>query len=401
MTLNHTIWKTLVDQSNQLKKPTQISQIINTDDIAYIKGLILEIINLFLEKGDYHLGLKTYINQNLDHQVIFKMIENPPQSNQSIEEWCIQIFGEEKFGMVLNTLEGYHNDFSEMAAKLVSPLLKEAGLPLEGLSFLFFMGNYGFTPFGIHKESRGEEGVLFHLGPGKKTFYTWDTPEYNAVEHYTDAIRNIDEMLPHAQAYELEPGDAMFIPHQVFHIADSSEFSLSFVMDYINPPTDKFENKLLQAAAKEDLYLKDDYQTPILSELPSHIDKTTILEKVDIAYRRQLLELKSNAGIIRPSQFLKNNHLPNGIFKIKGKPIFPLLLDKHGEDKVIVFARGHRILKPSHKNINSVLKDINNGKVLTTEDLFTKLLPEWDIVEVYSFVGDLLQIDALEVEESM
>ena len=33
-----------------------------------------------------------------------------------------------------------------------------------------FIGNYGFTPFGVHKENIGEEGFLFHMGPGKKTF---------------------------------------------------------------------------------------------------------------------------------------------------------------------------------------------------------------------------------------
>lgn len=398
MQANATLWKGLVEDSQQLVKPTQIHQLLSKTDISEVHDLIKEIIHAFIDRGEHHIGIKTYINHILKNDVAPKMVENPPLENQTIEEWCKTIFKEEKFGMVLNTLEGYSNDFAEKAATLVSPLLKEAGLPLEGLSFLFFMGNYGFTPFGIHKESRGEEGVLFHLGPGKKTFYTWDTPEYNAVEHYQESFKNIEEMLPSAKAYVLNPGDAMFIPHQVFHIANSSEFSLSFVMDYINPPTDRFENQLLQEAAREELYLKSEYQTPIQSEFPYNFDKIGLLEKIDIAYKRRLLTLKSNAGILRKSKVVQGRHLPNGEFKIKAKSIFPLYWDKQSEEQIIVFARGHRFIKPYHPKINDFFNRLNQGETLSVGDIYASLQPYWDMVEVFGFVNELYSIDAIKLE---
>ena len=397
MTLQTAIWKNLVQESEQLKRPTQVHQLLNANEISEINTLIIDIINQFLEKGEYHIGLKTYVNQELNLGIATKMAENPPKSNQDIGDWCKEIFGDDKFGMVLNTLEGYSNTFAELAAKLVSPLLKEAGLPLEGLSFLFFMGNYGFTPFGIHKESKGEEGVLFHLGPGKKTFYTWDTPEYNAIEHYTEAFRNIDEMLPLAKANELKSGDAMFIPHQVFHIANSSEFSLSFVMDYINPPTDRFENDLLQEASNEGLYLNTDYQPPLQSEFPYKINRAGLLEKIDIAYKRRLLTLRSNAGILRKSLVNGGLHMPNGIFSVKGKPIFPVLMDKQADNQVIVFARGHRFIKPSNPNLQYVVDVLNGGDILSIDQISSHLEPKWDVIEIFSFIGDLLQVEAIEV----
>lgn len=391
------IWKNTIEQSKQLKSPINIQQILSKDEIEMAHTLIKEIIHRFIDKGEHHIGLKTYVNQNLDHFVIRRMVENPPQKEQTLEEWCRFIFQEEKFGMVLNTIEGYSNAFAELAATIVKPLLKEAGLPLEGLSFLFFMGNYGFTPFGIHKEARGEEGILFHLGPGKKTFYTWDSPEYNSIEHYTEAMRNIDEMLPTSQTYDLVSGDAMFIPHQVFHIANSSEFSLSFVMDYINPSTDRFENLLLQEAAKEELYMKNGYQTPVQSDHTFNIETSGIIEKLDIAYKRRVLTLKSNAGILRKSQTVRYD-LPNGIVKIQGKPIFPLYCDQQGDKQILIFARGHRFLKPYHKNISEIIDQLNQGEVLTIQDLSAALTPEWDMVEVLSIVGDLLSIEAIDIQ---
>lgn len=395
----HTVkaWKELVDISNQLEKPSQIHNLLLEQDIICFKNLIKEIINAFLERGEHHIGLKTYVNQELNHSIVEKMLGSPPKDFQSIEAWCKQIFGDDKFGMVLNTLEGYNNAFSEKAAELVGPLLQEAGLPLQGLSFLFFMGNYGFTPFGIHKESRGEEGMLFHLGPGKKTFYTWDSPEYNTIEHYQDSLKNIDEMLPSAKAYELNPGDVMFIPHQVFHIANSSEFSLSFVMDYINPQSDQFENKLLEAAAKEALVLKNDYQTPLQYESQDHIDKLAIIEKINIAFRRQLMELKSNAGILRKSLIINKNTLPNGNFQIKSKPIFPLFFDRQGDDKLIVFARGHRLIKPFHSNFEKLMNRFNLQETIQIEEIFQNLQPQWDMIDVLSFISDLNQIEAIDI----
>lgn len=395
----HTVkaWKELVDISNQLEKPSQIHNLLLEQDIICFKNLIKEIINAFLERGEHHIGLKTYVNQELNHSIVEKMLGSPPKDFQSIEAWCKQIFGDDKFGMVLNTLEGYNNAFSEKAAELVGPLLQEAGLPLQGLSFLFFMGNYGFTPFGIHKESRGEEGMLFHLGPGKKTFYTWDSPEYNTIEHYQDSLKNIDEMLPSAKAYELNPGDVMFIPHQVFHIANSSEFSLSFVMDYINPQSDQFENKLLEGAAKEALVLKNDYQTPLQYESQDHIDKLAIIEKINIAFRRQLMELKSNAGILRKSLIINKNTLPNGNFQIKSKPIFPLFFDRQGDDKLIVFARGHRLIKPFHSNFEKLMNRFNLQETIQIEEIFQNLQPQWDMIDVLSFISDLNQIEAIDI----
>jgi len=109
---------------------------------------------------------------------------------------------------------------------IISPLLKKAGLPLGGLSFLFFMGNYGFTPFGIHKEAKGEEGFLFHLGPADKKFYTWDIEEYNKIEHNAKVFHEVDEMLPVAKCYELNRKSVMFIPHHLYHIGNTEDFSL-------------------------------------------------------------------------------------------------------------------------------------------------------------------------------
>lgn len=403
--MKHKAWEKLYEDSLHLTKPAHIQELISQENIAEIKLLILSIIQKFIDKGDFHIGLKTYINKELRNDITEQMLSNPPSIDDSLESWSQKIFGEEKFGMIFNYLEDYSNTFAAKAADIVSPLLEIAGLPLDGLSFLFFMGNYGFTPFGVHKEAVGEEGVLFHLGPGNKQFYTWDDPKYNAIEHNTQVFHNINEMIPTAKCYELNPGDAMFIPHQVYHIANTSEFSVSFVMDYVNPPVDRFENQLFNATAEEAISNQNTYQIPLRMESPSSewsklLNPESIQRKIETAFQRKILALKSNAGILRKSKAKSELHIPGEPFAIIGKAVFPLFIEKQTNDKILIFARGHRIIKKHHPDLQELFKRLNEGASLKIEHIIEILEPIWDLIEIYSLVGELIRIEAITVDDT-
>ena len=95
-------------------------------------------------------------------------------------------------------------------------------------------------------------------------------------------------MLPNARRYDLNPGDAMFIPHQVYHIANTSEFSFSMVMDYINPGIDEIENQIIHETS---LIKHDDnrtYLSPVDIKLPMSkwkilLDYRSIKQKMEVA----------------------------------------------------------------------------------------------------------------------
>jgi hypothetical protein len=400
--MNHEAWKKLYSDSSQLKKPARVQGLINDDSIAEIKILILSIINSFLEKGEVHIGLKTYINKELRNDMTDRMLAFPPKETDTLESWVQHIFQGDKFGMVMNYLEEYSNEFSQKAAEIVKPLLELAGLPVEGISFLFFMGNYGFTPFGIHKEAVGEEGVLFHLGPGNKDFYTWDDPKYNSMAHNKQVFHNIEEMLPEAQKYELTPGDAMLIPHQIYHVANTSDFSVSFVMDYINPPMDRFENQLIKDAGKLNISTQKTYQIPLEfnknpSEWSDMLDANSIQKKIEMAFEQRILALKSNGGIKRKSNLNRKKHFPNVDFSISGKDVFPIIIKESFQKQDMIFARGHSFFKTHHTNLKKIIDRLNNGETLTFDDFKNALGKEWELTEIYGFIGDLICVEAIEI----
>ena len=398
--MNSNIWKTLLDNSNKLSKPAQAKQLVSNKDIVEIKLLLIDVLKGFLAKEDIHVGLKTYINNELRNDYIKKMVANPPHLEHSLGDWSQQIFGDQKFGMILMGLEEYSNSFAEKAATIVRPLLENAGLPINGLSFLFFMGNYGFTPFGIHKEATGDDGILFHLGPENKQFYTWDDPKYNSIEHNTEVFHNVSEMLTEGKAYELEPGDAMFIPHYVYHIGNTPKFSLSFVLDYINPPKDRFENELIKETAEEVLLNHIEYEKPIRLNAPQSalndvIDLQSIQKKMEITLARKILRLKSNGGIRRISNRTRATIPTIESFSIKGKKMFPIYLDLQDKKETLIFARGHRIVFKNHPMLPQLFDQLNKGEYITLTSIRQLLEPIWDLVDVYSLIQELLSFEAI------
>ena len=403
--MNTNAWNTFIQDTQQLTKPARATQLIPKTAIIEIKQLIIEVLQGFLNKEELHMGLKVYIDHKLRNDMIEEMAANPPTLDCDLEEWSEQIFGDQKFGMVLIGLEQYSNAFAEKAATTVHPLLEMAGLPLHGLSFLFFMGNYGFTPFGIHKEATGEDGILFHLGPGNKQFYTWDDPKYNAIEHNSEVFHNISEMLPKGEVYALAPGDAMFIPHYVYHVANTPEFSLSFVLDYINPPKDRFENELIKETSEEALHTQTEYTNPItldtsFQELSSVIDYQSIQQKIAISFARKIMRLKSNGGIRRKSNMIRTVIPPTENFSIKGKKAFPIYLDEQDPKETLLFARGHRLMVKKHPMLSQLIEQLNKGSAISIAMIRQQMEPEWDLIEVLGFVQELLSIEAVLLEEN-
>lgn len=403
--MNIKAWENFYENTQKLSKPASASELLSSSDNMEVIQLLISVLQGFIDKENLHNHLKIYINKELRNDLIQEMIANPPTQEKSLECWSKEIFGDQKFGMILIGLEEFSNSFAEKAAKIIHPLLKVAGLPLNGFSFLFFMGNYGFTPFGIHKESTGEDGFLFHLGPGKKIFYTWDSPRYNSIQHQKETFHNISEMLKESQKYPLNPGDTMFIPHYVYHVADTPDFSMSLVLDYINPPMDRFENELLVETGEEKLIEHSDYGKPIgleesISSLAERLSIETIQKKLSIRLERKLASLKSNGGIRKKSIRNSKTLIPNGDFLFQGKSIFPLFWDLHNPDEILIIARGHRIPKKYNPQIIELLEKLNDGNPISSYEVMEKMEPGWDLIDFYGLVQELASVEAIQIQPS-
>ncbi|MDX8552328.1 RNA methylase [Tenacibaculum sp. 1B UA] len=401
---NSETWKKLYHNSQELTKPTSINSILSDDDVTFLKQELKNIINRFLDKGELHKGIKVYINHELQNGIAEEMAANRPKENETIEQWCIKLFGDQKFGVVFNSLETFSNEFTERMCHIVAPLLQKAGMPLGGLSFLFFMGNYGFTPFGIHKDAKGEDGFLFHLGPNDKGFYTWDIEEYNQIEHHTKVFHEVNAMLSTSTKYPLKAKSAMFIPYHVYHIAKTDEFSLSVVMDYINPSRDYLEKTIATQIASSELIKnpKVGYLPPVdttTEELDWNplLNSKTWENKYKNTLTKYITQLKSNAGVLNPSILQNKEGLLNPPFQIMGKTIFPLLLHTENTEKTSIMARGNEVVVSNNSQLSTIIEKLNTGETISFEELQNHLTPTWELMDVFDFVSQLARVGAITI----
>lgn len=394
-------WNQLYSKSLGLKQATSIHNAFTEEDISFIENRLKIILRNFLEGRELHKGIKIYVDKILRNDVVEKMASLKPNQDQSLEEWCRSIFQNEKFGVVFNSLESYDNLLTERMCKIINALIEKAGIPLGGISFLFFMGNYGFTPFGIHKEAIGEEGFLFHMGPSKKTFHTWDIAELNAIEHNTEVFHNVEEMLPDSESYELDPKSVMFIPNHLYHIANTEEFSFSVVMDYINPSQNKLDQFIAQEIGKENLNSsQSNYLEPAkltnYSAKSVKVDMESWQQKYENTLEKYLNRLKSNHGILLPSLIEHGNNMVHDNFKIKSKTIFPLVEFESPEGELFIMARGHQIPVKKNSNLTSLINGLNSGKEFRFKELQELLVDEWQISDLYEVLSDLIEFAAVE-----
>lgn len=367
MTISSATWQQILDDTDQLKKEHLIKGLIPSEELVAYRKLLMDSLSTFLDKGQLHLGLKVYIEQELQSGIGEQLRNNIPTIDTDPEAWGKEVFDGKRFGIILNNLEKYSGGLSHKMAQNAAGLMAKVGMPLNGLALLFFMGNYGFTPFGIHKENYGEEGFLIHFGPGAKTFYTWKTEEYLELSGGAQTFAATPELMAKATPYVMEPGDAFFVPSNIYHVAETNEFSFSMVLDYLNASRSLLRRKLISSFEFDAL---DPVKTsPITfppdldSEYTKIADQLSIDDELKQSFKRYCNRLVSNGGFEERTSYAPNIKVIDA--PVTGLAPYKIILELIDEGKYRVTARGHEanfMLKPSAELLADQL---NVQKVVT------------------------------------
>lgn len=195
--------------------------------------------------------------------------------------------GAEQYCVTFNGLSAWCPEFAEeMQREMLAPLFAElGGAPRAGCDFYTFIGNYGYTPFGVHDDV--DHSLLWHLGPGKKTAYVWPRAEYQALTGGTLATTEYQHLLPHARRYELSPGDLLCIPLGDFHVLETRELSATLGLTLFP------DDPMLECAEGLRMVAPDAATLGLVGEQPLTLDELRRL--------RQLALESNGASISAPS----------------------------------------------------------------------------------------------------
>jgi hypothetical protein len=402
-------WNDFLTQSDFFKNSLVIPDILSEDDVVTLNRLTLNILKEIFIREDISYDFRLYLEGVARDKAFMRehLFQYVPSEEESPAQWATRVFKEQKFGLIINSSEKLSTEMSDQLALYLKPLLKIAGIPLKGVSITIFMGNYGYTPLGIHKDHPGENVMHLHLGPGDKTMYNWEMAEYEELTGNIQNNKDIIPLLPLATAYHFKQGDIYFMPWNKYHIGCTEEFSVGISIWYNNMPLNLFLATLLRS-------LKNQYTIPESEEkglpiVPPY-QKVEVGEEFDLvldALKLDKAELdKSFEKVVKDlyqdytlglysNQGWKTRPIPldrqldpklmeevNDIYHLKGKTIstvspFKISYKVSPGRPLLIYARGTKIEIMYHPELVKVLDRLNTGAKVLTDDLLRELNKIW------------------------
>jgi hypothetical protein len=408
-------WQNVLANTENLREPIVLPQVFE-NEVDTLSELTVDIFRKLASARGTESGFRVWVSD--EHGVIApeptkaydeRLCTNPPLPGESIAQWGKRIFGDRKFGIIMNDGQLYSAEMNQQIARKIQPLLDLIGMPLTGVSTTYFVGNYGYTPLGIHQDRIGEDVFHFHLGPGPKVMYTWDEELYKSISGVMNNRTNIEELLPAANKYPFEAGDIFFMPWDKYHVGYSDEISLGLTMWINNPTPAFFIRKLARSILGEITPIKDraimlntvlspDSGIPgdpkLFEELAPYIqvDETmadlSLQEFMQFSIESYRLGLLSNGGFVllqAPEPVAPDALLGQTVQLTQPFKIFHTVL-KH---KIFLFVRGYRLSIAYHPALPALLARLNTGEPVAVADLIEPLLGEWT-EEVARYVVALL-----------
>lgn len=382
--------------TQEMKKTCVFKNCMSKNETSEMRNNILQIIRELSRLRTDQFGYRVYVEgKQLYGKEMEKIYDSPPEINENFEMWVKRVFGKKKFGMIINRGEKFNNALSKRMAFKIQPLLKKIGTPLLGLNFTIFIGNYGWTPLGIHSDALGESVLHHHLGPGPKTMYTWDKNQYEELageNKYNN--KDIKKFLPYAIEHPFEEGDLYYMPPGEFHIGKSDELSIGLTLWFNNHKKQDLARKMMRVII--DQYLEDSEETlmpdrnPIddlsaadtaieLYKLPFYLENFTFKELAKESFKDFRYSLYSNSGYWtspfpkeKPINFLKEDSIVlESPFQIK-------YTDSVDGEQILIYVRGTKLLFNNHDCIKALIDEINKGEKVKIIDLLALLDKEWE-----------------------
>lgn len=390
--MNAKWWEGFLAKTDGLENPIVIKGILNEHIEEYTIRCLYAVKLICLEKRNPP-RFRVWVDREQTTEYNQKMYSNAPEEYQTLEEWAAKIFGGKRFGIIINDVEAFDGVLNRKIANAFKPLFDIIGIPTGGISMGLFIGNYGYTPLGIHHDSPEERIFHLQLGPGNKYMYEWPDKLYQELNGGIVGYQNVDEIIDQAVKHEFAQGDLFYMPQKNFHIGDSPQLSLDLVLGLNNDPQNRVINKIREF---RDEHLNSRNNTAIenLYYLPDNKNTNSMLlhlfqpdEDYDnLTQQEYLLELLSDyqkALFSNQGFYTKQFKISTDIAyeDVKGRTIKIIepfkIFYKNFRYKIKIFCRGHVIVIPDHQAIPSIIDKINSGEAQAINTLIRPLLEEW------------------------
>jgi hypothetical protein len=401
--------KDIIAKTNNLLQPSAFknffpSSFLNLTDIM---NVLSEIIN-----NNAKDNIRVFIEQNLSADYEARLFDSNIEKKDSLGEWAKKLFKNKKFGIIINHAHLFNEKISQNIAHFLSPLLKDIGIPSGGIGISLFIGNYGYTPFGVHQDMDEEYIFLFHLGDCNKKMFVWNPNYFQKLNLCTEDYFEPKRIEQYSKSFILERGDLLFFPAKYYHIGKTDDLSVSLSVGILGITNKQLVEAIFRHIYNEyycfapptrmDLKLLKPNDESLLKHLSPRFYREnykfeTFEELTNEAYTDLYFMRLSNAGFTGKTKLQKislKDYLDRSLqicspYKIYYREI--------ASNKVAIYTRGHKLVVDNHSYISTLISNVNSGKQFTIENLMAPLLEEWGKDLTYNLTKYLVECSSIKI----
>ncbi|MGM1431290.1 hypothetical protein ACS126_18695 [Sphingobacterium lactis] len=408
-------WKKFLELSEDFTKTLVIRNVLTDAEVNQFNRWTLNALREVFLRQNTNYDFRLYIGSISQSFQYLKenLFIHLPKEDDTPHSWAERVFcNDEKFAIIMNSSEKFSDEMATKISEYYAPLIEIAGIPLRGINITIFIGNYGFTPLGIHKDHPGEHVMHLHLGPANKIMYNWDLDEYEKMTNNVQNNKNVTPLLAFADKYEFGTKDIYYMPWNKYHIGNTEEMSVGISIWFNHLPYRKLLPHMLRSFRRqifsESNQSKIEFISPFLinnddasnnsrkqfEQMIALFDEGminpynsfgTIIREV---YEDYCISLSSNQGwntvpISRDKDLVEGGqanmedvHFSDDDEICAIKP-FKIKYKKTGQNTISLFIRGNKIDLKFHPEIIKVIETINLSEPISVGELLERLNQSW------------------------
>ncbi|MDF0604308.1 hypothetical protein HZU77_001405 [Neisseriaceae bacterium TC5R-5] len=310
---------------------------------------------------------RVYIDGMLSPKYESEILYASPLGTESFENYVTRVTAGHKFGIIINGAEQWSDTLARMAKKIFSPVVALQGFNNTTVEVTLFIGNYGYTPFGIHIDDPYTSVVHFHLGPTIKEMTLFEKDQFHRLNGKSKNCFEPEKLIPYGKTYSIKPGDIFLLPPHYYHIGNTNGFSIGIAFALSKYPKKTMTQHILQHAIHSSSFNSS------IEELTDELNSTT-----DISLREWLRQVNNEYEAIAQSRAsLRYSYLRQNITEIMPQtlwqrdPDFPLIQRICGND-LLIYIRGNRLRFINNKLTLHLLASIPDVP-FSIKDLYSEL----------------------------
>ncbi|WP_338844708.1 hypothetical protein V8J88_13770 [Massilia sp. W12] len=310
--------------------------------------------------------VRVYIEGMLSPEHENAVLYEKPLVDEGFATFLKRVCDGRPFGLVINGAEQWSEPLARLAGKLFAPILDAQGLSCSTLEVTLFIGDYGYTPFGIHIDDPYTSVVHFHVGPGMKEMTLFGREEFHRLNGERKNCFQPKRILAHGKTWAIQAGDVFVLPPHYYHIGDTKGFSIGVAIAVSKYTKQNISKQIVNKASNAEQFAKNFEE--ILQEQRQH--QQTVHDWLQLAHL-EFYAKKNSQVSLRYGWRRKPEYELNWQENFITDPDFPLAC-LHLEKDIILFARGNR-LRLANNELTTELAQALQAKEFTLEQLHTSL----------------------------